>query len=223
MSRIERLTDALDVCGLAVRGVLNFEDGDAPRLGGGIARSIVLVGYAGSTIWQHFTKWLDAKNVRPIDPLDTWSKEVIGATAAAVGGHAVFPSDKPYLPFQQWAMEAEGLKQSPLGMLIHPVYGLWHAWRGAILFDDVTLSQKVEKLSHPCDACIEKPCLSVCPVDAFSGDGYAVDRCRSHLAIPQGQPCMGDGCLARRACPAGRDYMYVPEQMRFHMDAFAGN
>lgn len=221
MSRIGRIAEALGVHGLTVRGVLNFENGDAPRLNGGLAKSIALVGHTGSAIWPNFSKWLSQQSPVPIDPLDTWSKEVIGAVAAAVGGHAVFPSDKPYLPFQQWAKKAEGLKASPLGMLIHPVYGLWHAFRGAILFDDVTLSQKVEKLSHPCDACIEKPCLSVCPVDAFSGDGYAVDRCRSHLAMPQGQPCMGDGCLARRACPIGRDYMYVPEQIRFHMRAFA--
>ncbi len=216
---LSNLQAKLSGSGLMVRGSARLSE--PLMIGGPTARTAVLIGHAGSFIWPHFSKWLSQQNPVPADPLDTWSKEVIGAVAADVGGHAVFPSDKPYLPFQQWAMRAEGLKPSPLGILIHPVYGLWHAWRGAVLFDDVTLSQKAEKLSHPCDACVEKPCLSACPVEAFSGDGYKVAACRSHLATSLGQPCMGDGCLARRACPVGRDYMYAPEQMRFHMAAFA--
>ncbi len=221
MSKISGISAALEKNGLAVRGVLNFDNKNAPALGVGLAKSVLLVGHAGSSIWPYFTKWLEGQNAHPNDPLDMWSKEIINGVAAQVGGRAVFLSDKPYLPFQQWAMKAEGLKPSPLGMLIHPVYGLWHAYRGAILFSDETLGQKAEKLSHPCDACHEKPCLSACPVNAFSDDGYAVGRCRSHLATPQGQPCMSNGCLARRACPVGREHMYDPKQMRFHMAAFA--
>ena len=69
------------------------------------------------------------------NPLDTWSREVIGEVAEEFGARAVSPSDRPYLPFQQWAMRAEGLRPSPLGILMHPEYGLWHAYRGALLFD----------------------------------------------------------------------------------------
>ena len=221
MNRIGRINKALGEHGLAARGVLNFEVGDGPRLSGGLAKSIALVGHGGSATWPRFTKWLSQQSPVPFDPLDTWSKEIIGAVAAEVGGDAVFPSDRPFLPFQQWAMKAEGLKPSPLGMLIHPSCGLWHAYRGAILFRDITLGQKVQKLSHPCDACIEKPCLSACPVNAFLPGRYDVVACRSHLATSLGQPCVGGGCLARRACPVGRQYTYVPDQMQFHMNAFA--
>jgi hypothetical protein len=31
---------------------------------------------------------------------------------------------------------------------------------------------------------------------------------------------MASGCLARRACPVGKDYVYDPAQMQFHMTAF---
>ena len=182
---------------------------------------VLLIGHAGSSIWPHFTAWLAKQSPLPENPLDTWSREIITAAAAEIGGRAVFPSDKPYLPFQQWAMEAEGLRASPLGILIHPVYGLWHAYRGAILIPDEKLIQPSEKLSHPCEACIEKPCLSACPVDAFSDGGYDVAACRSHLKTEAGQTCMTGGCLARLACPIGREYTYEPEQMRFHMQAFA--
>src|SRR4030095_137820 len=34
----------------------------------------------------------------------------------------------------RWAMRAEAVAPSPLGILIHPDYGLWHAYRGALAF-----------------------------------------------------------------------------------------
>lgn len=204
------LVEKLAGFGLLVRGVATHN-----------GQSVFLVGHAGSTIWPHFSNWLSAQNPVPADPLDTWSKQVIGTVATEVGGLAVFPSDKPYLPFQQWAMAAEGLKPSPLGLLIHPVFGLWHAYRGAILFDDLTLSQLPEKLSHPCDTCIEKPCLSACPVSAFSDGGYDVASCRNYLKTGDGETCMTGGCMARRACPIGWGFTYLPDQIQFHMAAFA--
>ncbi len=222
MSKVGQLEALLAVHGLLARGALNFVDDEAPPVGGGYpARSVILIGHVGSSIWPHFSKWLEGRSKAEPDPLDTWSKEIITATAREVGGHAVFPSDKPYLPFQKWAMQAEGLRPSPLGMLIHPEYGLWHAYRGAVLFGDVTLSQGLEKLSHPCDACVEKPCLSACPVGAFSEGGFAVADCRSYLESTSGRQCMDNGCQARGACPVGREHAYVPEQTRFHMLAFA--
>jgi hypothetical protein len=30
-------------------------------------------------------------------------------------------------------------------------------------------------------------------------------------------------CLARHACPVGRDYRYAPAQARFHMQSFLRN
>lgn len=165
------------------------------------------------------------------DPLDAWSKAVLEPVAALLGGEAVFPSDRPWQPFQQWAMAAERLKPSPLGLLIHPHYGLWHGYRGAILFagarrDDAPftsagMTEPQPMVVHPCDACSDKPCLSACPVGAFSLSGFAVSDCRTFVKTEAGTTtCMGSGCLARDACPVGREYRYGPEQIRFHMAAF---
>ncbi|MGL4489432.1 MAG: ferredoxin, partial [Rhizobiaceae bacterium] len=138
------------------------------------------------------------------------------------------PSDTPYLPFQQWAMQAEGLRPSPLGTLIHPVFGTWHAYRGAIIMADITLGkffekliQPVQKLSHPCDTCLAKPCLTACPVSAFSDDRFEVESCRSYLESTAGQSCMQNGCAARGACPVGTEHTYESGQLQFHMKAFA--
>jgi hypothetical protein len=219
---IDQITAALEPHGLVPRGGFAFGPGeDAPGLGNGAAaRSVVLVGHFGSSIWPPFTKWRQAHRDQP-DPLDTWSKEVLTDVANAVGGQALFPSDKPYMPFQQWAKRAEGLSASPLGLLIHPEYGLWQAFRGALLFDRIIRFTPHPSIGHPCDSCIEKPCLHSCPVDAFDGSGFAVDRCRSYLATADGSSCLDGGCLARLACPVGRSHAYVADQQRFHMAAFA--
>jgi epoxyqueuosine reductase QueG len=125
------------------------------------------------------------------------------------------------LPFQQWAMRAEGLKPSPLGILIHPRYGLWHAYRGALLFDAELPVIEAENPIHLCDACVGKPCLKACPAEAYSEAGFAYEACLSHVRGRNGEPCRIGGCLDRNACPYGTDYRYPPEVQAFHMKAFA--
>ena len=221
-SPLDQIAAALEPHGLVLRGGFIFDATcQAPeRADGSRPQSVVLIGHFGSSIWPHFAAWHRVHR-EASDPLDSWSKHVINSVAAGLGASAVFPSDRPYLPFQQWAMRAEGLQPSPLGMLIHPQYGLWQAFRGALLFDERLVFPPLGGLGgHPCDTCRDKPCLHTCPVEAFDGRGYALGRCRDHLASPAGQPCMDGGCLARLACPVGRDYGYVSEQQRFHMAAF---
>lgn len=204
--------------GLIPRGAIHLDASEARALN---ANTLVLIGHAGSSIWPHFLEWQKSQPAPLQNPLDTWSEKVITEVATSLNARAIFPSQKPYQPFQQWAMRAEGLKPSPLGILIHPTYGLWHAYRGAIVFADEILIQSDEKLSHPCDLCIGKPCLSTCPVGAFSAAGYDVETCRNYLASKAGESCMSQGCKARLACPVGAEFRYGDEQMRFHMNAFA--
>jgi hypothetical protein len=129
---IAAIAAALATSGLVLRGGFGFADDDArpPGPGGRPAKSVLLVGQAGASIWPHFSRWREVQVRDLANPLDTWSREMIGAVASRFGAHAVFPFEKPYLPFQQWAMRAEGLRPSPLGILMHPEYGLWHAYRG---------------------------------------------------------------------------------------------
>ncbi len=208
--------------GLMLRGGFHFDAGEeAPTgPGGGKARSLLLVGNAGTAMWREFSAWLDRQPDIMAHPLDTWGAEVIDAIAARVGARAVYPSQRPWQPFQQWAMRAEGLRASPLGILIHPRFGLWHAWRAALVFDAEIPIQVPEKLSHPCDSCVEKPCLNSCPVGAYSAAGFDVARCAGHARSAAGHACREAGCLARNACPVGADMRHGPAQQAFHMAAF---
>ena len=220
---VEQLRATLGVHGVFVRGSLSFHQGEGPLLYDGTeARSIILLGNIGGSIWPAFSKWLDmpANRTRK-NPLDDWSKAIIRPIAVEAGAAAYFPSDPPWQPFQRWAKQAEGLKASPLGILIHPDYGLWHGYRGALGFADVLEDDEVQAFSeHPCDQCVEKPCLTACPVDAVTAAGFDVPSCRSHLRKREGQVgCMASGCLARNACPVGAGYRYSVEQLAFHMAA----
>ncbi|MES0038840.1 hypothetical protein NKJ74_26845 [Mesorhizobium sp. M0046] len=212
-SKADDIAAALSAHGLVPRGGFAFTSSDAPPTGlsGAPAKSVLLVGQAGAAPWPHFLRWLEKQSQPIADPLDAWSREVIGTVAERFAARAVSPSDRPYLPFQQWAMRAEGLKPSPLGILMHPQYGLWHAYRGALLFEDEIALQEPRDVIHLCDTCLEKPCLKSCPVEAYSADGFAHETCLAHVRGQNGAPCRTGGCLDRNGCPYGTDYRYPAE------------
>ena len=202
-------------------GVFNGWEGDGVpcRATGAPARTVVLAGNAGPHMWRRFA--LAQAGSRTT--LDAWSERILIDLAERLQASAVFPFMRPYLPFQRWAMRAEACHTSPLGLLIHPDYGLWHGYRGALLFAEAFELPPPDRRGSSCEACADRPCLSACPAGAFAATGYDVQSCARHLASAPEPECMRIGCLARHACPMGRDYRYAPEQARFHMQAFLRN
>ncbi len=215
------LARALEAHGLILRG--GFEpragDGVPPLDDGRPARTLMMVGNAGPAMWQAFAASPEYDGAP--DPLNRWSERIIGAVAAEAAARALFPfGGPPYLPFVAWAKRAEAVAESPLGILIHPDYGLWHAYRGALAFAEAVDLAPPDQRPRPCDTCVERPCLSACPVGAFAETGYDVAACTGHISAPAGADCMERACGARRACPVGREYVYEPAQARFHMKHF---
>jgi len=208
--------------GLVLRGAFHPSPGDrVPALPDGrSAGTLVLVGFAGLQGWPSFAASPEAADGER-HPLDRWSRRVIGALAEAVGAAPLFPfGGPPFLPFHEWARAAEPVFTSPLGVLIHPRWGLFHSYRGALAFaEQIALPARVQAVS-PCDSCAAKPCLKACPVGAFTGKGYDVAACVGHLRSGSGTACLTTGCLARGACPVGAEHRYVPAQAGFHMAAF---
>lgn len=200
--------------GLLARG--GFHPGPADAAPPGCA-TVILVGNAGPDFWAHF----EAGRRDEPNPLDAWTRRAVGWVAARAGGWAVYPSDgPPYFPFQRWARKTEPVHPSPIGILIHPDYGLWHAYRAAICLHAPLAPPVPESRPSPCGACADRPCLSTCPVGAFSGDGYDAEACAAHLRTPGGRDCIEAGCRARRACPIAGPASYAPGQAAFHMAAF---
>jgi hypothetical protein len=219
-STIEEVRAALSPHGIFVRGTVSFL-GDGPILRDGrAAAAVILLGNIGGSIWPAFSGWRRG-NPEVSDPLDAWSVAVIRPVADTLGGTAFFPSEKPWQPFQQWAIRAEGLKPSPLGILVHPDYGLWHGYRGAIGFAAAIATPKPSRRPHPCDTCVDKPCLTTCPAGAVLADRFDVAACRGYLATKGKGTCMQTGCIARNACPVGTRHRYPAEQLAFHMAALS--
>ena len=224
------VTAVLEEAGLAPRGGFHPEAKDAvPQLSSGSrAATLVLAGNVGGGMWQTFAREHPAESAdNEAHPtlLDDWSRKTLAEVAVALGGparcEALFPFERPpFLPFIRWAQRAEPVFPSPIGPLIHPDYGLWHAYRGALVFAErVDLPARPDRRS-PCETCEDKPCLTGCPVQAHQENAFDLARCIGHVSTDAGAGCMAEGCLARRACPVGRPYKYTSDHARFHMTAF---
>ncbi len=177
---------------------------------------VILIGNTGLDMFRRFASQRNEHTAS----MDEWTKAVVDPLATTLGARAVYPFDVPHQPFLTWARLAGAGHVSPLGMNIHNTYGLWHAYRAALLFPVEFDLPRNSAGGHPCESCAEKPCLSACPVSAFNGESYDVSTCGEHVLTEAGSACMDGGCKARLACPVGRSYHYHPRQMQFHMRAF---
>jgi hypothetical protein len=219
---LSSLKARIEAAGLAFRGAFHPTSADDPPLSatGGPAGTIILLGFAGPGDWPAFARSPEAADGLP-NALDQWSRRIVCALAEETGAVPLFPfGGPPWLPFLRWARKAEPVHPSPLGLLIHPDWGLWHAYRGALAFTEKLDLPPPDTRPSPCERCTAKPCLTACPVGAFGAGGYDVPACKTHIGTPAGADCMTLGCRARRACPVGRPY--AREEASFHMRAFLG-
>jgi hypothetical protein len=215
------VVNAIQETGLTPRG--GFHPGSKDKVPDVLPQkpcaTLVLVGNAGPEMWRRFAA--SPERNLPVDPLNTFSRRIVGELAQRLGAKAMYPfTGPPFLPFLAWAQKAEPVWPSPIGPLIHAEYGLWHAYRGALAFSSRLDLPPMQSAERPCDACVDRPCLTTCPVEAFTDSGYDVPRCVAHVVSPSGTECLTGGCLARRACPIGREYAYPAEQAEFHTRAF---
>lgn len=183
-------------------------------------KTLLMLGPKEPEFWPAFTLSPEYNDRAP-DPMDRWSKHIIGSWANEIGATALYPfGGAPFLPFFSWALRTGRIHTSPIMLLVHDTAGLFVSFRGALaLMEHVDLPPSPP---NPCTACTAKPCRTSCPVDAFDGTGYDVPKCKSYLDTQPGWDCMEGGCAARRACPVSDRYPRLAEQSAFHMTAFKG-
>ncbi|MGB0507861.1 MAG: ferredoxin [Pikeienuella sp.] len=213
---LQDYTEAAAKVGLSLTGCFHPTAEDAAPEG---SRTLLLLGYGGASMWDAFNKAPEASDGSP-HGIDRWSKRTVDQLANDWGGQAVYPfGGPPYQPFIRWTFKGEPLHQSRLGMAIHEQKGLWPGWRGAIGLPSAIDLPPVKRSTSPCAPC-PAPCITACPVSAFSDAGYDTVTCRAHLNTDAGAECRKAGCLARRACPVGLDFAQSAEQAAFHLEAF---
>lgn len=211
--RSDRLQAALAAERLVALGVCSPDPGFCPAG----TRALVLIGpQGGAGWWRHVTaspEWVNGG----ADPLDRWSRRVLGRIAVGLEAAALFPFDgPPWPPFQKWALQSGRMWQSPVGLLVHPQAGLWVSFRGALA---VPFTVHLPEAVQPCTGCA-KPCLGACPAGALGPDGYDVAACHAWLDTGTGQACMTQGCAVRRACPLSQSHARLPEHSAYHMSRF---
>jgi len=206
--------------GLVIRGAFHPDPADGvPRLRGGTPiATLVLVGFVGSGGWPKFAASPEARTGgKSTRPLVAAGRRRL---AASLGGIALYPfGGPPFLPFQRWARRAEGSINRP-----------WHADSSGVgALAQLPRRARLRATSHraaaepgpsPCASCAGRPCLSSCPVGAFTEAGYDFAACAAHIAAPAGEACIELGCRARSACPVGPAHRYGADQASFHMRAF---
>lgn len=181
--------------------------------------TILLVGPGEPGFWAHITTEPEFNDGAP-DPMDRWSRRVIGTLACDLRAKALFPfGGPPWQPFIAWARRSGRAWESPVGFLVHDRAGLMVSYRGALALKEM-IDLPAPPAASPCATCAEKPCLTACPVGALSDQGYDAASCHGYLDIAPGQECLGAGCQVRRACPVSRTYGRVAEQSAFHIRHF---
>ncbi|MCF6444260.1 ferredoxin [Nereida sp. MMG025] len=207
------IDDRLGSFGMAALGAFHPARGDT--LPSDI-QTLVMIGPT-TGFWAVF-KQSDEYRDGIADPMDRWSRRVIGTLACDLGGKAYFPfGGPPFQPFIAWAQRTGRTWQSPVGLLVHDTSGLFVSYRGALgLRDRLEIGQTN---SRPCDSC-DQPCLSACPIGALSADGYDVPNCKSYITGTD--DCLSAGCKVRRACPVSQKFDRSMAQSAFHMKAFVG-
>ena len=177
-------------------------------------QSLLLIGPAEPGYWVHVQTQADWTGP---DPIDRWSRRVIGQLACDLGAKALFPfGGAPYHPFYKWALRTGQVWESPVRLLVHARQGLMVSFRGALALREVV---DMPPATPPCAAC-DQPCLTACPVGALTGAGYDLAACHGHLDRVEGAACLNGGCLARRACPLSATYARMPEHSAYHMRQF---
>lgn len=203
------ITASAAASALIVMGVLHPRDAET---------TVILLG-TGPGFWPVFMAAPEYRDGAP-DPLDRWSKRIIGAIAGAVGAEAQYPSDgPPYPPFIAWALASGRFHTSPIGMMVHDTVGLMISLRGAILVSERIVLPPVD-FPHPCPSC-DAPCTRACPVGALAAERpYDIAACHGYLDSAAGSDCMENGCAARLACPLSAGARRDPGQSALHMKAF---
>jgi hypothetical protein len=186
-------------------------------------RSIIVIGNGGGAFWgslkQHADKhpgWMARDN-----PLDDFTRVVIERDIApTLTGltHAIiypFISNAPTLNFME-AGKAAGLSgPSIIGVVVHPTYGPWIAFRAAILLNEPIDQPGKAYGFDPCPSCTARTCISACPAEAVSvASGWDIPKCLTHRV--EVETVCAPRCHARAGCVLGPEHRYPEDELAYH-------
>ncbi|MGO9263756.1 MAG: hypothetical protein ACLQBA_02530 [Candidatus Binataceae bacterium] len=207
--------------------------GAAPRAAAAApgAQGIIVVANGGGDFWRAFTAfatshpgWRERAN-----PLDDFTRAVVEDTLAPVVraqgvrctpvypfvADGPFMAGGPTLNFMELGKLAGLAGPSIVGVVVHPVYGPWLAFRAALLVDVAIDAPGAALGFDPCPGCTVRSCVTACPADAVSGaSGWDIPRCLTHR-VEREADCT-PRCHARAACVLGPEHRYPDDELAYH-------
>lgn len=174
-------------------------------------RQLILLGHGGRRLWQA----VQAAGLDSDHPIDDFTIASVGRWFAAVcpgrDFHLLYPGDAP-VGLQQLGRLAGWHHPSPFMVGVRQQWGSWYAYRAALLADsDFPPTPPLQEAS-PCASCAPRVCIEACPAGALAGGRFDLAACVAWRRLPA-SPCRHT-CLARLACPVGREHRYEPAQIR---------
>jgi epoxyqueuosine reductase len=189
------------------------------------ARSIVVIANGGGAFWAAAKRyasahpgWWDREH-----PLDDFTREVLEheiiPQVAALGLRCTpvypFGGDGATLNFMELGKIAGLAGPSILGVLVHPTYGPWIAFRAALLTNAELDAPGEAAGFDPCPACTARSCIPACPVGAVSFPaGWDIPRCLEHRV--EVEPDCAPRCHARVGCVLGPEHRYPDDELAYH-------
>ena len=189
------------------------------------ARSIIVIGNGGGAFWKAFKRHADenAGWTARDNPLDDFTRMVVERDVApalaksSLSYTIIYPfmSSGPTLNFME-AGKAAGLSgPSILGVVVHPVYGPWIAFRAAILVNELLNAPGEGRGFDPCPSCEVRSCISACPAGAVGVEkGWDIPKCLTHRV--EVEPDCAPRCHARAGCVLGPEHRYPDDELAYH-------
>ncbi len=207
----------------------NLPAGELP-----VGELFLVIASVGAGFWQKFTDAVPLDKATTAHPFDDYSKSVLREIIQPYGADYYHPSDRPYLPFQQYCLMLNDVynmplfHRSPLGILFHQHYGLWYGLRGLLALDNISgddmlawqtavkpLAITSEVGHNDCVNCQHRLCVASCPAAAVRNDFFDVDKCCAYI-VDMPNRCT-NSCVARGACPYGSQHRYPNGKLTYLM------
>ncbi len=189
------------------------------------ARTIVVIGNGGGAFWAAFKRHLAANpgwssRENPLDDFTrlVFERETSGVRAASGLAHTIiypFMNSGPTLNFMQAGRLAGLSGPSILGVMVHPVYGPWIAFRAAIVLRESIDAPGEASGFDPCPGCTARTCIGACPAGAVGfPQGWDIPKCLTHRVEVEAD--CAPRCHARVACVLGPEHRYPDDELEYH-------
>lgn len=176
---------------------------------------LILIGSGGPLLWTY----LKSPHIHENHPIDTYVGECVNNFAHTVFGDQapviLYPRSDLVFPLQQLGHILGLTKKSPLGIDLHPDFGLWFAYRALLWTSEDVPMINPPAWSSPCETCVDKPCVSNCPSQAVTVQSFNIKNCANYRLLANSS--CANRCLSRLACPFHAEQRYSDEQIRYHM------